>query len=110
MQNETHLRDIIFSSLRPYSIIVDPAPVLSLSLDISTMVHWYTDALEAEIKVYMHNVFIVSRQQHQCLHYIVLNSFWIVDDLQCRKLQRRRVQATMGYHSGWYHMDINDSP
>jgi hypothetical protein len=59
MEKDTHLSDIVFGSLRPYNIIVDPAPVLSLSLDIKAMVHWYTEALEAEIKIYMHNVFLV---------------------------------------------------
>ncbi|CAE7495941.1 unnamed protein product, partial [Symbiodinium microadriaticum] len=57
MENDTHLSNIIFSSLRPYSFLVEPAPLLSLSLDVKALVQWYAEALEAEIKIYMHNVF-----------------------------------------------------
>lgn len=59
MQNNSHLNEMVQSSLRPYHMIVEPLPLLSLCLDVNSLISWYADMVTAEMKKYVHNIFVV---------------------------------------------------
>jgi hypothetical protein len=59
MQNNSHLNDMVQSSLRPYHMTVEPLPLLSLCLDVNSLITWYADMVTEEMKKYVHNIFVV---------------------------------------------------
>lgn len=60
MKNNNHLNELVQSSLRPYHMIVEPEPLLSLCLDVNSLIRWYADMLTEEMKKYVQNIFTVS--------------------------------------------------
>jgi hypothetical protein len=55
IEKDSHLSEIVKSSLRPYDLEADPDPLLSLSLNINTLATWYGNILKAEMMAYTSN-------------------------------------------------------
>ena len=57
---DEHLSNIVRSSLRPYDLAAVPDPLLSLSLNIKSLLEWYCSLLDAEMLNYCNNAIVVS--------------------------------------------------
>jgi hypothetical protein len=62
MQNNSHLNEMVQSSLRPYHMTVEPLPLLSLCLDVNSLISWYADLLIEQMKKFTQNIFVVRSQ------------------------------------------------
>ena len=61
IENDNRFNLIVQNSLLPYNLCVSPAPLLSLSLNITALMRWYSELLRDEMRVYVKRVFEVAR-------------------------------------------------
>ena len=59
MENNSHLNELVQSSIRSYHMTIEPAPLLSLCLDVNSLLSWYSDILMEEMRGYVQNIFLV---------------------------------------------------
>lgn len=74
IQKDEHLSQIVHSSLRPYQVSVDPEPLLSLSLNIRTLVEWYGSVLAEEMNNYALNAIKVIFTSYYYYYFHINNS------------------------------------
>lgn len=65
MNHNDRLDVILSSALRPYGLIAQPAPKLTLFLDFSILVSWYTSVLTMEMRSRVEGVLAVWKDKEQ---------------------------------------------
>lgn len=60
IENDNHFNLLVENSLLPYNLKISPPPLLSLSLNIKSLLHWYSELLSDEMRGYVHRTFEVT--------------------------------------------------
>lgn len=60
IENDNHFNLLVQKSLLPYNLNISPPPLLSLSLNIKSLMNWYSELLSEEMRGYVHRTFEVT--------------------------------------------------
>lgn len=76
--NNDHLSNLVESALKPYELTVEPAPLLTLSLNLDSLLGWYADILHSEMINYVDSSLAVSSKSfkinsRQIVSYLLLS-------------------------------------
>jgi hypothetical protein len=60
IENDNHFNLLVENSLLPYNLKISPRPLLSLSLNINSLMNWYSELLSEEMRGFVRRTFEVT--------------------------------------------------